>query len=228
MEETKNLVVFDFCETIVNFQTADRFVDFVVEDNIKSFHRVTDFTLKFLTKIRVIPLINLFIPKWNISKRLKLIKLKGVEEGILNSKALAYVNSIIQNGYNIEILKKLRDHKEKGDYIIISSGGFHPYLNIFSEKEGVNKLFCTQIEIRKDISTGKIKGFDCMFENKVKLLEDFIVQNKELRFKETIVYTDSISDLPLLKWAHSSFVISYNKSQGWVKKYNFNEIILKR
>jgi HAD superfamily hydrolase (TIGR01490 family) len=228
MAEVRNLVVFDFCETLVDFQTADCFVDFVIADRIKFIHHLLNFAIKILTKVRVISLINLINPKLNISKRLYLLKIRGVEEEVVNSKAISFLNTIIQNRYNCEVLHKLRMHKKVGDYIIISSGGYQPYLKLFSEKEEVDKLFCTQIEFKAGFATGKIIYADCMFDNKVKLLEEYLRHNKDIQFKNTIVYSDSITDLPLLKWANQAFVLSYNISQNWALKNNLNEIILFR
>lgn len=228
MTKARNLVVFDFCETLVDFQTADCFVDFVIADRVKVITQLLDFAIKFLNRLRVIPLINLINPKLNISKRLNLLKIHGVKIDVVRTKAMDFVNTVIQNRYNNELLHKLREHKKKGDYIIVSSGGYEPYLKLFSEKEEVDKLFCTQIEFKSGFATGKIIDTDCMFENKVKLLEEYLTNNRDIQFTKTIVYSDSISDLPLLKWANQAYVVSYNASQNWAVKNNFNEIILFR
>jgi phosphoserine phosphatase len=58
----------------------------------------------------------------------------------------------------------------------------------------------------------------------VYLLEKFINETNII-YSKSIVYSDSITDLPLLKWADEAVVISKSKSQLWANDFGFKEII---
>ena len=79
----------------------------------------------------------------------------------------------------------------------------------------------SQIEFKNGVCTGLIKGLDCMRNNKVVLLNN--------KYKRTdffsVAYSDSITDLPFLKWVDEGWVVSKYKSQLWPKKYALKEII---
>jgi len=66
-----------------------------------------------------------------------------------------------------------------------------------------------------------------MFDTKVHLIEEFL-KSTNYNLKDSIVYSDSKTDLPLLKWASNAYVISYNKSQRWPYEVGLDEIILNR
>jgi HAD superfamily hydrolase (TIGR01490 family) len=227
MEAIKKIAIFDFCETLTSFQTADRFVNYVVQDNKSIWVNFLNQIIYILNSFRVFTAINLVFPKWNLSKKICLMKLKGIPEDVIKTKALNYIDEIIYPGINIMILEKLRNFKRNGFLVFISSGGYEPYLTLFSEREGVDKLFCTRIEFIGGKASGAIVGKDCMFENKLTMLKEYL-SFEEIVFNDSYVYTDSISDLPLLKWAKNPHVISYNKSQYWSKLNGFNEILLKK
>ncbi|GAB1448397.1 HAD-IB family hydrolase [Bacteroidota bacterium] len=223
-----NIAVFDFCETLVNFQSADRFIDFVIQGRIGYFQKFISVITWISKRLRFLPLIHYLFPEYNIYKRLHLLKIRGVEKDFIFQKANDYLNEVINYNTNSELLQKLRQHKTEGDMVIISSGGLSPYLMLFSEQEKVDVLFCSEIEFLNGRATGFLKGPDCMLGNKVRLLEFYLKSNPEIKFEEKFVYSDSITDLPLLSWGDNSFVISYNEKQNWVEKYNFQEIILSR
>ena len=70
------LVIFDFCETLVNFQTTDAFIDYIIEkEGYSKYHWIHKLDI-FLTKNKLISLINKIAPEYNPSKRIKLYQIK--------------------------------------------------------------------------------------------------------------------------------------------------------
>jgi HAD superfamily hydrolase (TIGR01490 family) len=226
METNKNLVVFDFCETLVNFQSADKFVNFVLSDKFTLWSFISKQLNAFFSFFRIYSIFNKISPKLNLSKRVVLLGLRGVSEDKMLQAAQAYLNDIVLKNLNVEIMDCLYKHRDNGDLLLLSSGGYQPYLQLFKEKFNFNFLMCSQIEISNEFATGFIKGNDCMHENKVTLLKE-LIELENLKYNQIITYTDSITDKPLLNFSDIGYVISYNKKRDWVEKNKFIEIIIK-
>ncbi|WP_396157207.1 HAD family hydrolase [Flavobacterium sp.] len=220
----KNLVIFDFCETLVDLQTADFFVDYIIKKE-KYYQylwlKKIDF---FLKKSRILAVINKCFPKFNFSKRLKLYQIKGVSQEKVNQLAQDYYEEILMNNLIEPVYQLLESHSKNNDTILIISGGYLPYVKYFSEKHHIENYFATKIAYRFGKITGNFDESDCMFDQKVYLLEKFINETNII-YSKSIVYSDSITDLPLLKWADEAVVISKSKSQLWANDFGFKEII---
>ncbi len=218
------LVVFDFCETLVNFQTADKFVDFIIEkENYYNFRWIKTLNSIF-TRTRVLAIVNKFLPELNPSKRLKLFQIRGISEKKVNQYAIDFYNDFIMPNRIMPLYDKMKEHIKNNDFVLIISGGYTPYLKIFSEKHNIQAYFGTELEKNNSILTGQFLGKDCLHGQKIVLLEKYL-KEKQINFTTSVSYSDSITDLPLLKWTDEAFVISKNKSQTWAKEYGFKEII---
>lgn len=226
METNRNLVVFDFCETLVNFQSADKFVFYVLSNESTTWSIISKQLNKFLSVFRIYSIFNKISPKLNLSKRVVLLGLRGISEDKLLFSSQAYLNEIILPNLNNEIMDSFYKHRDNGDLLLLSSGGYHPYLELFKEKFNFNFLLCSRIEISDKSATGFMKGDDCMHENKVTILME-LIKTENLKYNQIITYTDSITDMPLLNFSDKGYVISYNKKRDWVERNKFNEIIIK-
>jgi HAD superfamily phosphoserine phosphatase-like hydrolase len=223
---SKKLVVFDFCETLVTFQTADKFVDFVIEKENYKKYSLLNIIKEVLTKLRLLAVVSILFPKLNLSKRLKLYQIKGVSRTTIDTLAIQYYNEILVQHKIIPLHELLLKHIDNQDHILIVSGGYAPYIKYFSEIYKLQYSFATEIEFHNNIATGMFFGKDCLFNQKIVLMETYLKKNKIL-FDESTAYSDSITDLPLLRWADKAYVISKDKSQKWAIENGFNEIIWK-
>lgn len=107
----------------------------------------------------------------------------------------------------------VKHHKAAGDFtvIITATNTFitQPIADIFD----VDLLLGTDLEIQHDRFTGEISGIPCFQQGKVQKLNAWIDQNKakmagsDLRIGNSIFYTDSINDLPLLKQVDEPVVV---------------------
>ena len=218
-----DLVVFDFCETLVPFQSADAFVKFVIK-NINKNKRHRKWVQPFLNNRIVATFFNKFYPKLNFNKRIILYQLKGIQLNELELLAQKFAEQL-SNSLIGELMEKFEYHQSRGDEIIIISGGYEIYLKYFAKKFNFNAAYATKIKFKNNVCTGMFDGNDCMFEEKVRIAESY---KKAMKVKphKTIVYTDSESDIKLMKWADEGIVVS-KIPQTWAKRFNFNEIIWK-
>lgn len=225
MQIKDKVALFDFCETLVDFQTADAYVNYVREKSQNKRMQKIERTQSFLVNTRVMMLLEkLTFGRFAINKRLKLSQLKGFNYEELDNYARDYYYEKIQPHLITPILEELKSLKNQGFKVGIVSGGYGIYEKLFVKDYGLDFLLCSNIQIGSNgICTGKMEGKDCMNENKIEYLERYFDNTPQY----TVSYSDSISDLPFLRWANDGVVVSRGKHQIWVDKYNFKEIVWK-
>jgi HAD superfamily phosphoserine phosphatase-like hydrolase len=218
-----NLVIFDFCETLCKYQTANHFVDFASHNTNMSF---LNKLLSFFSSNRLlISLIWLIAPRFNFSKRTKLFSLKGCSESVLLDRGRSYFDKCKYDLHDI-VVEKLKHHVSIGDHVIIVSGGYEIYLSYFKNHFGISAVLGTKIKFKNNFCCGTIEGSDCMFMEKISRIKSYIEDN-QLFFENTISYTDSITDIDLLRFSDKPYVISLGNSQKWAISNGFEEIIIK-
>lgn len=216
------VALFDFCETLANFQTADPFVDYV-RDHRQQKRMVRWEKIKRLhDRSIIIGLIEyIFFPKFSISKRLKLFQLRGFCKSDLEIFAKGYYKEKIKPNLIKKVLEEMTSLKSEGYKIYLVSGGYDIYLKYFVQDYELDGCISSKIGFKGNICTGHLDGKDCMFDNKVTLLDRFFVTKPSF----TVAYSDSKTDIPFLKWADEGVVISKNRPKEWAGDNNFREII---
>lgn len=213
---------FDFCETLVNFQTADAYVNYVVHKSKSARIRILSFIFRAFNKCRIYRSIDRISNRnLNLFKKCMLWLLKGMPEDILDLYARCYFYEKILNNTIPEVLEIMKQKKADGYKIYIVSGGYDIYLKYFVEKFQLDGLVCSRLKFKNGKSTGTLTGSDCLGDHKTMMLNK-IFQRKPY-YSES--YSDSVTDLPLLTWTNKGIVISKGKSQNWRHVYNFDEII---
>lgn len=215
------IALFDFCETLANFQTADPFVDYVRKNHPSKRMLFFDKLKLFHDRLRIFGAFeHLLLPQNSISKKIKLYQLKGFHKKELVLLAEQYYKNVVKPNLINEMINELL--RLKNEYkIYLVSGGYDLYLKYFVEDFGLDGYFSSKIGFIDDICTGRMEGEDCMYENKVKTLENSF--NKA--GCEIIAYSDSKTDMPLLAWADEGIVVSKKHSQKWAKDNKLKEII---
>ncbi len=195
----KTVAIFDFCETLISFQTADRFVDFVAEKNLRN--NLID---KLCSVVSKIPFVS------RVHKELKLLKIKGLSESKLRKLADEYVDQVLKPAVIDITMERIKFHKSQNHLLVIASGGYDIYLENFAAKFGFDVVVGTNIDIVTCRATGRIKGLDCLNGSKVVKLKDAIVlENYDL--DASYCYSDSLSDMPIFNLVgHRIFVINEN------------------
>lgn len=219
-----NLVIFDFCETLCKIQSANTFVDYcLVKLNKKGLYfRFLSYLSSNMLLIKILAKI---FPTYNFSKKVKLFALRGTDQLKLSILAKEFYEHLLTK-LNHEIVSMLENHVNKGDHVIIVSGGYLEYLHNFKNYFNIKEVIATKIAFNDGICQGLFQGKDCMFEEKVNFVQNYIENNPKINFKSSICYTDSISDLSLCKWVDEPIVVSNLISQKWPKEYRFREIVI--
>ena len=217
------LVIFDFCDTICKIQSANYFVDFCLKKLCMKgvYFKLLAF---FSSNLLILRVLAIFFPSFNFSKRLKLFALRGIDQYELLIIAKQFHEFLI--GFlNNEVVKILERHVNEGDHVIIVSGGYFEYLQYFKNYFKIYEVLATKISFNNGKCNGYFEGQDCMFDEKINMINNYIEKSK-LEYSSSICYTDSITDLGLLKWVDHPIVVSNLISQKWPLEYGFIEIVI--
>jgi len=223
MKNKENIAFFDFCETLVNFQTADAFVDYVADRSQSIRMKKIESIRRWLYSHHIITMLTLLsFTRVSVNKKIKLFQLKGFSRSELEMYAMDYYINMIKPNIIQPVLMKMLHLQNLGYKIIIVSGGYDIYLKYFAKDYGIEHVISTRLGYNdNDCCTGRFDGIDCLYKNKVRLLN--ICFQKEKLY--SIAFSDSSSDIPFLSWADEGYVISKDRHQKWLDNYNFKEII---
>jgi phosphatidylglycerophosphatase C len=207
----KKLALFDFCETIINLQTADAYINYLY-NNSKSLRSLSIEIVRLLLKnSRLLYGLN--------HKQFQLLQIKGLLINKVSTLTNQFVNDILNQNILEKSLLKLQEHQDKGHHVIVVSGGFTPYIKEFMKNYNVNDVIATDLETIGNQFTGKIDGLNCMGTNKLIKLKQYI-NTDEYDLKNSYAYSDSKSDLPLLQFVGNGYAVNNGQNNTvWAKKY---------
>lgn len=201
----EKLAIFDVDYTLTKSETLMELYFFMLKKNPK--------LIKYVFKCIYSPLF--YILKIYSAKEAKesfLSFIKGMDEEEMQYIAKDfYENKLSKLIYNdaIEYIKK---YKSQGYKIYLISASYEFYLNELYNIKEVDKVIGTRIKMSEKRYTNFVDGENCKGEEKVKrLLADLKNDGIEVNFKESVMFSDSLSDLPLFNLVGKGYLINYNK-----------------
>ena len=218
MKATKEkIALFDFCDTLVSFQTANEFVRFYVKNYASFGVKIKHILYIILSILKIIDRLELKSNDHSAKKRLLLWQLKGCHKSKMEFVAKEFYQKCIRPRIINETLMELKQKQADNWRIFIVSGGYDIYINFFAIEYGIEltNIIANHLLFKNEKFIGKY-DLNCMGEEKVKLLKNKI--NRENSF--VIAYSDSLSDLPMLNWADEAYVVA---PYTFAKQYNFQE-----
>ncbi|MCY6370442.1 HAD-IB family hydrolase [Clostridium ganghwense] len=119
----------------------------------------------------------------------------------------------------IDTIKKL---KNEGCKIYLISASPEIYLSELYNIKEVDKIIGTKLKCENGVYSSIIEGENCKGEEKVRRLKEVLEkENIEVNFKESYMFSDSLSDLPLFKLVGNPYLINYkgrrNKNKDNIK-----------
>ncbi len=114
-------VVFDFCETLVNLQSADAFVDFATQEERRLWRSFWRKTIAIFERAKVFALAQKWFPKYNLEKRMRIFLLRGLSVEVLERRAQEFAEKVLSQHENPgALMERLKMHQKEGDIIEIS------------------------------------------------------------------------------------------------------------
>ena len=201
----KKLAIFDIDYTITKKETLMEFYKYSLEEDIKN--------IRFLPRALYSGL--MYGVGIYDEKRVKECFLKFIdnieEEKLQDLVKRFYKNRLSKILYKdaLDMMYKLK--KEGYDiYLISASPEF--YINEFYNIDVVDKVIGTRFEFKEGKFIRKMLGCNCKGEEKVRRLKEVLSkENIEVDFKESYMFSDSLSDKPLLDLVGKPYLINYKK-----------------
>jgi len=205
------ILVIDFCETLVDLQTADHFVSYTIRH--QGFIRRSIFnTFKSRYCFKIISFFGRAFGNSISYKEYLTFFLAGIKASELRRLGVNYCNESLlplANWSVIEFIKRVAN-ANKYQKIVICSGGYGVYMHEFCKRVGFN--FITGVlasELAVVRSGNSLRGgiaLDCMGGNKVSLI------NSVFPFEHNLTtITDSLADWPLMKVSSTVYFVESRK-----------------
>lgn len=204
------LAIFDIDYTLTKKETSIELYKYMLKKDIKLIKYIPAHILTgFGYGIKVFSATN--------TKERFLRFLKGKEEKEIKAIVKSFYREHLVNLLYEDGLKAIKEYKKKGYKVYLISASPEFYVNEFYNIEGVDKVIGTKFKMEDGIFNPIVIGKNCKGEEKVKrLMEELKKENIEVDFKNSCMFSDSLSDLPLLELVGNGYLINYNK------KSNFN------
>ena len=205
----RDLILYDFCGTIADFQTGNAFVRFVLKKKNMQGNLCEKIRL-FLNRIGFVKHFNYIFPQMAINKFLLLYQLKGIRYEELDKLAQQYYVEHVRPHLIGKVLDTIERHRSEGALIVLDSAGYEIYLKYFIEEYHIPVLLASEFEYRNGVFTGHLIGKDNYGYEKVRRLDTYFGNaNFTSGFASVVGYSDSCSDLPVLE--HCNQVICVNE-----------------
>lgn len=201
----KKLAIFDIDYTITKKETLMEFYKYSLEEDIKNIRFLPRalysglmYGIGIYDERRVKESFLKFIDNIEEEKLQELVKrfYKNRLSKILYKDAVDMMYKLKKEGYDI--------------YLISASPEF--YINEFYNIDVVDKVIGTRFEFKEGKFIRNMLGNNCKGEEKVKRLKEVLSkENIKVDFKNSYMFSDSLSDKPLLDLVGKPYLINYKK-----------------
>lgn len=186
----------------------------------------------YIFMVKKHPKLIIYAPFSIFSSILYLIKLFPASK--TKENFIAFINGISENDMKLlvkefyekrlskiiyeDALTTLKKFKNKGYKVYLISASAEFYLNELYRIKEVDKIIGTQFTLSNGNHCKKISGENCKGEEKVKrLMKSLEEDNIEVDFKNSYMFSDSLSDLPLFNMVGNPYLINYRKKHPYIK-----------
>lgn len=218
-----NYALFDFCGTIVNFQSFNPFIEEVLKAERKwAYEILTNRGIRFLI-LFVTKIINKLNKNFYLDKSILLFFTRGIQEKAFKKVADSYYQEFISKKLIKETIEVARKCQENDIKIIIISAGCDLYISKITSLFNVECIIANNIKFKYGKSMGCLDNRDLLGVRKVYAVQK-MMERKNVCPRYVLGVSDSISDKPMLDLCEKRIVISHNNHQKWVSS-QYEEVI---
>ena len=201
----EKLAIFDIDYTITRKETLMEFFKYLVSKDIKN--------IKFLPRALYSGL--MYGVKIYDEKRVKECFLKFIEnidEAELAKLTKSFYDERISKILYKDAVDMIKKLKKEGYMVILISASPEFYVKEFYAIKEVDLIIGTKFTFEGGKFVRKMDGNNCKGEEKVRRLNEFLKEkNIKVDFKNSYMFSDSLSDKPLLDLVGNPYLINYKK-----------------
>lgn len=201
----EKLAIFDVDYTITKKETLMQLFKYVIMKDIKN--------IRFLPRAAYSGLmysINIYDEKRVKESFLKFIE--GIEEKDLALLVKNFYKDVLEKILYEDAIKMMKDLKSKGYKVYLISASPEFYLREFYAIKEVDMIIGTRFALENGKFMRKMQGENCKGEEKVKRLKEVLEKEKiEVDYKNSYMFSDSLSDKPLLDLVGNAYLINFRK-----------------
>ena len=205
MEKVK-LALFDIDYTITRKETLMEFYKYIVSKDIKN--------IKFLPRALYSGL--MYGIKVYDEKKVKecfLIFIENIEEQDLAILTKKFYDERLSKILYKDALDMMHKLKSEGYMVILISASPEFYIKEFYAIDDVDFIIGTRFTFENGKFVRKMSGNNCKRDEKVSRLKAYLKENNiEADYENSYMFSDSLSDLPLLDLVGKPYLINYNKN----------------
>lgn len=139
----------------------------------------------------------------------------GMKEEYLTSLAEEFYSTHLKKILYRDALSEIRKLKSQGFKIYLISASPEFYLNTLYDIKEVDKIIGTVFIKSNGIYSNKIAGENCKGQEKVLRLKNHLEENNiKVDFKNSYMFSDSLSDLPLFNLVGHPYLINFKKKDS--------------
>lgn len=199
------LAIFDVDYTLTSKETLMAFYRYMIKSDFRK--------IKYLPRALYSGLMfkmNIYDEKKTKETFLKFIE--GVEEAKLQEIVKGFFNDVILNILYTDALDMIKKTSNDGYKVVLISASPEFYINEFMNIDGVYHTIGTKFLFEDGKFSCKMKGENCKGEEKVKRLMQFLRRSDmDVDLKKSLMFSDSLSDSPLLNLVGNPYLINYKK-----------------
>lgn len=216
MSAPKNiLAIFDFCETLVDFQSAARYLELVAESRG---YNTRPYRIQNKLQHRIKSIARRLFPKAcaRYCQSVRYEALRGFEaQKAQNTAREFFINELLPH-INTPIIERVRWHGEQGHTLVIVSGGFEIYIKLFAEHFKIPHVVAIKLESNNGLLSGEISGLHTMEHRKLYAL-DSALDLSQYDLARSYAYSDCPSDIPLLSLVGNPHAVESSQDMQWAR-----------
>lgn len=211
----KKLAIFDVDYTLTKKETLFEFYKFMVKKNPKIIMK--------LPKIITAGVLFVFkILDAGSAKEMFISFIDGIKEDEMKQYVKEFYNTKLSKILYVDAINTMKKLKSEGYDIYLISASAEFYLNELYNIKEVDKIIGTRFTCEEGAFKRKIIGENCKGEEKVKRLKEVLKEEKiDVDFKESYMFSDSLSDMPLFKLVGHPYLVNPKKRDDNIEALNW-------
>lgn len=207
----ERLAIFDVDFTLTKRETLIEFYKYMLRKNPMLIIHMPKILLSgILYACKIIPL--------KRTKEYFVTFIDGIKEEDMKLHVKDFYNERLSKILYKDAIDTIKKLKAEGCKIYLISASAEFYLNELYNIPEVDKVIGTRFLSENGSHRARIHGENCKGDEKVRrLMEELKKENIEVDFKNSYMFSDSLSDLPLFNLVGNPYLINYRKNHDKIK-----------